>query len=42
MGVSEIAVLYERLPDFIELAHELDPDGQFRNDYLSRTIGLNR
>jgi xylitol oxidase len=42
MSVSEIADLYERLSDFTELAYELDPDGQFRNDYLSRTIGLNR
>ena len=42
MGVSEIAALYERLPDFTELAHELDPDGQFRNNYLARVVGLNQ
>jgi xylitol oxidase len=40
MLAPEVIALYERLPDFMRLAHELDPDGQFRNDYLSRTIGL--
>lgn len=40
MGREEITPLYQRLPDFIELAHELDPDGQFANDYLVRVIGL--
>jgi xylitol oxidase len=41
MDKSEIAAFYERLPDFIELAREFDPEGQFRNDYLARTTGLN-
>jgi xylitol oxidase len=41
MDKSEISALYSRLPDFITLADELDPDGQFRNDYLSRIVGLN-
>jgi xylitol oxidase len=37
---TEIAALYDQLPEFIALAHQLDPDGQFRNDYLSRVLGL--
>lgn len=41
MVESEISNLYSRLTSFIELADELDPDRQFRNDYLSRVIGLN-
>jgi xylitol oxidase len=40
MDTSEISTLYARLPDFIKFASELDPDGQFRNDYLSRIVGL--
>jgi xylitol oxidase len=40
MDTSEISTLYARLPDFIKFASELDPDGQFRNDYLSRVVGL--
>jgi xylitol oxidase len=30
--------LYPRLPDFLELAQRLDPDGKFRNDYLERHV----
>jgi xylitol oxidase len=41
MYASEITTHYLRLPDFIELARELDPDGQFRNVYLARNLGLN-
>jgi xylitol oxidase len=41
MVASEIAPLYVRLPEFIELSHELDPGGQFHNDYLARVLGLN-
>ena len=40
MDKSGIPALYTRLPDFISLADELDPDGQFRNEYLSRIVGL--
>ena len=40
MDRAQIVPLYERLPDFIRLAHELDPDGQFANDYLTRILGL--
>jgi xylitol oxidase len=39
MEASEITALYPKLPEFCDLAHELDPDGQFRNGYLSRTLG---
>jgi xylitol oxidase len=40
MSVSEIADLYERLPDFTKLAYELDPERQFSNIYLARILGL--
>jgi xylitol oxidase len=40
MGEPEVSALYTRLPDFIKLAREFDPDGQFRNDYLARVVGL--
>lgn len=30
--------LYPKLPDFIEVLHEFDPQGKFRNDYLERNI----
>ena len=30
--------LYPRLDDFVALAHDLDPDGKFRNAYLERTV----
>jgi xylitol oxidase len=40
MDASEITTHYRRWPNFIELARELDPDGQFRNDYLARNVGL--
>lgn len=40
MDASEITTHYQRIPSFIELARELDPDGQFRNDYLARNLGL--
>jgi xylitol oxidase len=29
---------YERLADFQELAHRLDPQGKFRNDYLNCNV----
>jgi alditol oxidase len=41
MGAAEVTGLYPQLPAFRSLANELDPDGQFRNDYLARTLGLN-
>ncbi|MCU1579950.1 MAG: linked oxidase domain protein [Rhodoglobus sp.] len=30
--------LYPRLPDFVALAEELDPEGKFRNEYLERHV----
>ena len=30
--------LYPKLPDFVALAEELDPDGKFRNAYLERNV----
>jgi xylitol oxidase len=41
MDSSDISVLYPRLPEFVNLAREFDPDGQFRNEYLSRVLALN-
>ena len=35
---TEIATLYERLPDFARLARRLDPRGAFRNDWLERHV----
>ncbi|MGZ6674169.1 MAG: D-arabinono-1,4-lactone oxidase [Solirubrobacteraceae bacterium] len=35
---TEIAPLYERLPDFARLAQRLDPRGAFRNDWLERHV----
>jgi len=40
MAAPEIPALYPRLNDFEELVQELDPDGQFRNGYLTRTLGI--
>ncbi len=30
--------LYPKLPDFVALALELDPEGKFRNVYLERNV----
>ncbi|WP_370617057.1 FAD-binding protein [Mumia qirimensis] len=38
MDADRIAQLYPRLPDFVELADRLDPDGCFRNAFLERTV----
>lgn len=40
MDASRISVLYERLPDFEALVREFDPNGKFRNDYLSRVLSI--
>jgi len=40
MDAGALAPIYDRLGDFTSLARELDPDGQFRNGYLERVIGL--
>ena len=38
MDATRIATLYERLPDFVSLLHEFDPDRQFNNPYLDRVL----
>ncbi len=30
--------LYPKLPDFVALAHDLDPEGKFRNAFLDRNV----
>jgi xylitol oxidase len=35
---ERISELYEKLPDFRRLAATLDPNGKFRNEYLSETL----
>jgi len=38
MRGDRVAGLYERMDDFRALARRFDPDGQFRNAYLDRTV----
>ena len=38
--VDRIAPLYPRFDDFLALARKYDPKGVFRNDFLSRKLGL--
>ncbi|MCU1558037.1 MAG: FAD-binding protein [Microbacteriaceae bacterium] len=40
MDASVIGQRYERLADFSALADRLDPDRQFRNEYLERVLGI--
>jgi xylitol oxidase len=35
---AALALLYERLPDFVGLQEKLDPRGAFRNDWLERRV----
>jgi xylitol oxidase len=35
---SEIAALYERLPDFLALLERVDPRGAFRNDWFAARV----
>jgi len=35
---ARLKSLYEKLPDFIQLAKRLDPHGKFRNDFLNTNI----
>lgn len=30
--------LYPKLPDFVALAHDLDPEGKFRNEFLEKNV----
>ena len=38
MDASRIATLYGRLPEFVALVREFDPDRQFNNAYLDRVL----
>ena len=38
MSPSVLQSRYERLPDFIKLAKQYDPQGKFRNDFLNTNI----
>jgi alditol oxidase len=38
MGPAQLRSRYERLPDFVNLAKKLDPQGKFRNKFLERNI----
>jgi alditol oxidase len=35
---AQVLASYERLPDFLELVHQYDPQGKFRNAFLSRYL----
>lgn len=39
-GADTIPSRYERLPDFTRLIERLDPRGAFRNDWLTRALGI--
>ena len=38
MSPVKLRSMYERLPEFVHLAKEYDPQGKFRNDFLDRNI----
>ncbi len=38
MSPKELKSVYRRLPDFIQLSKKLDPQGKFRNDFLSTNV----
>jgi alditol oxidase len=38
MSREQLKTSYEKLPDFIALCHQFDPDGKFRNGFLNRNI----
>jgi xylitol oxidase len=38
MSPEEVRSRYPRLPNFVDLANRLDPDGVFRNDFVNRTL----
>ena len=35
---EELRARYDRLPDFLDLMHRLDPPGKFRNAYTTRYL----
>ena len=37
---EELRARYDRLPDFLDLMHRLDPPGKFRNAYTTRYLDL--
>ncbi|GGY38926.1 oxidoreductase [Bacterioplanes sanyensis] len=39
LGPQEFAARYERFNDFLELRRDMDPQGRFINDHLSRVLG---
>ncbi len=38
MPPAQLQSRYEKLPDFIALAKNFDPQGKFRNDFLNENI----
>jgi len=38
LAPAQLRSRYERLQDFVALAHKFDPQGKFRNDFLQRNI----
>ncbi|ASP40681.1 hypothetical protein CHH28_19295 [Bacterioplanes sanyensis] len=40
LGPEQLAGKYERFKDFVELRREMDPDGRFINEHLSRVLGV--
>ena len=38
LSPSELRSRYEKLPDFIQLAKQYDPQGKFRNDFLNTNL----
>ena len=38
LAPKELQSRYEKLPDFLALAKQFDPDGKFRNDFLNTNI----
>jgi xylitol oxidase len=35
---TELKVIYKKMPEFIELSRKYDPQGKFRNEYLTKNI----
>jgi alditol oxidase len=35
---AELASIYKKLPDFIQLSKKYDPQGKFRNEFLNTNI----
>jgi xylitol oxidase len=38
MSPTELKSGYKRLPDFIQLSKKYDPQGKFRNEFLSTNV----